>query len=154
MTTPSEMPCRDTLSPCTERKRGRGASPMSSPGSPSRLTGTVRPIALSAKTYRPKSAPIAAPRKARYMLPDVSEPPVEETLADIALRLDNLVQSFEQHPSEEVRQKALEMLSLVDALHREGMNRIAELLWTGSPAVLEKALHDPAINILLQLYDL
>lgn len=88
------------------------------------------------------------------MLPDVPEPLVDETLADIALRLDNLVQSFEQHPSEEVRQKALEMLGLVDALHREGMNRIAELLWTGSPVVLDKALHDPAINILLQLYDL
>jgi len=65
-----------------------------------------------------------------------------------------LVQGFEQHPSEQVRQQALEMLGLVDALHREGMNRVAELLWTGSPAVLEKALHDPAINMLLQLYDL
>jgi nitrite reductase/ring-hydroxylating ferredoxin subunit/Fe-S cluster biogenesis protein NfuA len=84
---------------------------------------------------------------------DAPEPPVEETLADIAVRLDSLVQSFEQHPSDEVRQAALEMLGLVDALHREGMNRIAELLWTGSPAVLEKALHDPAINMLFQLYD-
>ena len=65
-----------------------------------------------------------------------------------------MVQGFEQHPSEQVRQQALEMLGLVDALHREGMNRVAELLWTGSPAVLEKALHDPAINMLLQLYDL
>lgn len=78
----------------------------------------------------------------------------ENNLPQIALRLDSLVQSFEQHPIEGVRQQALEMLGLVDALHREGMNRIAELLWTGSPAVLEKALNDPAINILLQLYDL
>lgn len=88
------------------------------------------------------------------MQPDTAEPAPEASLTEIALRLDNLVQDFEQHPSEQVRQQALEMLGLVDALHREGMNRIAELLWTGSPTVLEKALHDPAINMLLQLYDL
>jgi len=85
---------------------------------------------------------------------NTAEPAPEESLTDIALRLDALVQGFEQHPSEQVRQQALEMLGLVDALHREGMNRVAELLWTGSPAVLEKALRDPAINMLLQLYDL
>lgn len=88
------------------------------------------------------------------MLPDAPEPTTEDSLAGIALRLDSLVQRFEQHPIEQVRQEALEMLGLVDALHREGINRMVELLWTGSPAVLEKALHDPAINIVLQLYDL
>jgi len=78
----------------------------------------------------------------------------EENLPQIAIRLDSLIQGFEQHPIEQVREQALEMLGLVDALHREGINRMVELLWTGSPAVLEKALHDPAINMLLQLYDL
>ena len=78
----------------------------------------------------------------------------EESLPSIAMRLDSLVQAFEQHPDEEVREQALEMLGLVDALHRAGIYRLVEVLWTGSPTVLEKALHDPAINILLQLYDL
>src|SRR2546423_222426 len=82
------------------------------------------------------------------------ENPPSESLGEIAMRLDALVQGFEQHPNEEVRQKALEMLALVDALHRDGIYRLVEILWTGSPAVLEKALQEPAINILLQLYDL
>ncbi len=79
---------------------------------------------------------------------------LEESLQQIALRLDNLVQDFEQHPNEEVRQKALEMLSLIDALHRDGIYRLVEVVWTGSPTLLAKALEDPSINVLLQLYDL
>lgn len=78
----------------------------------------------------------------------------EDNLPQIALRLDSLVQGFEQHPNEEVRQRALEMLALVDALHRDGIYHLVEILWTGSPTVLAKALEDPAINVLLQLYDL
>ncbi|HET9495906.1 MAG TPA: NifU family protein [Chloroflexia bacterium] len=85
---------------------------------------------------------------------DPIEPVPEETLESVALRLDSLVQSFEQHPNEAVRQQVLEMLGLIDALHRDGIYRLVELIWTGSPAVLEKALHDPAVNMLLQLYDL
>lgn len=77
-----------------------------------------------------------------------------ENLGRIAVRLDALVQSFEQHPNEEIRQSVMEMLTLVDALHRDGIYRLVEVLWTGSPTVLAKALEDPAINVLLQLYDL
>ena len=88
------------------------------------------------------------------MQPNTSEAPSEDSLSQVALRLDTLVQSFEQHPIEQVRQESMEMLGLVDALHRDGIHRLVELLWTGSPAILEKALQDPAINILLQLYDL
>ncbi len=84
----------------------------------------------------------------------VQEAAPPEDLSEIAVRLDSIIQSFEQHPNEEVRQKAMEMLALVDALHRDGIYHLIELLWTGSPAVLEKALQDPAINVLLQLYDL
>ena len=42
--------------------------------------------------------------------PDPIEPVPEETLESIALRLDSLVQAFEQHPNEAVRQQVLEML--------------------------------------------
>ena len=88
------------------------------------------------------------------MQPGTPEPTPEEALASIAVRLDGLIQNFEQHPVEAVRQQALEMLDLIDALHRDGIYRLVELLWSGSPAVLEKALQDPAVNMLLQLYDL
>src|SRR5688572_17960580 len=145
---------RGTLSLNTGHRKGRGASPMSLLALPSRRTGTALPTALSAKICRPKIAPTAERPKVKSMLPDAPEPTTEDSLAGIALRLDSLVQRFEQHPIEQVRQEALEMLGLVDALHREGINRMVELLWTGSPTVLEKALHDPAINIVLQLYDL
>jgi Fe-S cluster biogenesis protein NfuA/nitrite reductase/ring-hydroxylating ferredoxin subunit len=80
--------------------------------------------------------------------------PTAESLAAVAARLDRLVQGFEQHPNEAVREQALEMLALVDALHREGVRRLVEALWQGSPTVLAKALEDAAVTLLLQLYDL
>ncbi|HET7076610.1 MAG TPA: NifU family protein [Chloroflexia bacterium] len=80
--------------------------------------------------------------------------PAQESLAEVAARLDHLIQGFEQHPNQAVRDQALEMLALVDALHREGVRRLVEVLWQGSPTVLAKALADEAVTMLLQLYDL
>jgi Fe-S cluster biogenesis protein NfuA/nitrite reductase/ring-hydroxylating ferredoxin subunit len=80
--------------------------------------------------------------------------PAEESLAEVAARLDRLIQGFEQHPNQAVRDQALEMLALVDALHREGVRRLVEVLWQGSPTVLAQALEDEAVTLLLQLYDL
>lgn len=79
---------------------------------------------------------------------------VEESLGAVAARLDRLVQGFEQHPNQAVHDQALEMLALVDRLHREGLRRLVEALWQGSPTVLAAALEDEAVTMLLQLYDL
>lgn len=76
----------------------------------------------------------------------------EESLGEIALRLDVLIQYFEQHPLVQVREQAMEMLSLIDALHREGILHLADLC--RSQGHVEQMMADPAINMLLMLYGL
>ena len=78
----------------------------------------------------------------------------QESLDQIAQRLDSLVQIFEQHPIVQVREEAMEMLGLIDALHREGLRHLVELLQVQVPALLNQLLEDPAISMLLTLYDL
>jgi nitrite reductase/ring-hydroxylating ferredoxin subunit/Fe-S cluster biogenesis protein NfuA len=78
----------------------------------------------------------------------------EQSLGALVTRLDGLVRSFEEHPREDVRAQVLEMLGLIDALHRGGVARLVEALWTGSPTALEQTLADPAVQVLLELYDL
>lgn len=78
----------------------------------------------------------------------------EQSLGALVTRLDRLIRSFEEHPREDVRAQVLEMLGLIDALHRGGVARLVEALWAGSPTVLEQALADPAVQVLLELYDL
>ena len=83
-----------------------------------------------------------------------TDAPADSSLTAVAARLDTLIQGFEAHPNEAVRNQALEMLALVDALHREGVRRLVEVLWQGSPTVLAQALADESVTLLLQLYDL
>ncbi len=78
----------------------------------------------------------------------------QESLDQIAQQLDNLVQTFEQHPIIQVRNEAIEMLGLIDVLHREGLRRLVEALQTQEPALLNHILEDPAVAMLLMLYDL
>ncbi len=75
----------------------------------------------------------------------------EESIEQITGRLDYLVQIFEQHPDEQVRERVMELLALVDALHRQGLGRIVENLPSER---YEALLEDPAVNTLLTLYDL
>jgi Fe-S cluster biogenesis protein NfuA/nitrite reductase/ring-hydroxylating ferredoxin subunit len=63
----------------------------------------------------------------------------EQSLGALVTRLDRLIRSFEEHPREDVRAQVLEMLGLIDALHRGGVARRGEALWAGSPTVLEQA---------------
>lgn len=81
-------------------------------------------------------------------------PADQEPLNQIAQRLDSLVQTFEQHPIIQVRDEAMEMLGLIDVLHREGLRHLVEALQTQEPALLNHILEDPAISMLLTLYDL
>ena len=73
---------------------------------------------------------------------------------DLLTRLDALVTEFEHHPDPAVSASALEMLQSIDAVHREGLGRLVELISRSAPTVLEAAVHDPVIRILLALYDL
>lgn len=72
-------------------------------------------------------------------------------IGQVAQRLDSLVQLFEQHPDETVRERVLELLGLVDALHREGLGRVVAAL---PPANYQALLNDPEAHTLLSLYDL
>ncbi|MFL5699921.1 MAG: Rieske 2Fe-2S domain-containing protein [Ktedonobacteraceae bacterium] len=78
----------------------------------------------------------------------------DEPLDEIARRLDSLIQTFEQHPIVQVREEVMEMLGLIDALHRLGLRHLIESLQAQGPALLDQALEDPAVNTLLTLYDL
>jgi nitrite reductase/ring-hydroxylating ferredoxin subunit/Fe-S cluster biogenesis protein NfuA len=78
----------------------------------------------------------------------------EPSLDEITQRLDSLVQTFEQHPIVQVRQEAMEMLGLIDALHRAGVQRLVSAIASQGPAVLDEVLGDPAARVLLTLYDL
>jgi len=76
------------------------------------------------------------------------------TLDQITQRLDSLVQTFEQHPIIQVREEAMEMLGLIDALHRTGIQRLVEALQNQGTEGLDQVLKDPAGEMLLTLYDL
>jgi len=78
----------------------------------------------------------------------------EESLKHITLRLDGLIQAFEQHPIIQVRDQVMEMLSLIDSLHRQGVQHLVEVLQAQGSTSFDKALVDPAVQTLLTLYDL
>lgn len=81
---------------------------------------------------------------------------------DVAARVDALVQFFETHPDPAVQESAIELLQLVDALHRSPLKRLFALLetysWDSGSGLsippLERARSDHLIRRLLQLYDL
>jgi nitrite reductase/ring-hydroxylating ferredoxin subunit/Fe-S cluster biogenesis protein NfuA len=85
-------------------------------------------------------------------LPAGKEP--DQSFDQIVQRLDSLVQVFEQHPIVQVREEAMEMLGLIDALHRAGIQRLVEALRKQESGLLEQLLKYPSVEVLLTLYDL
>lgn len=75
------------------------------------------------------------------------------TLEQIAQQLDSLVQSFEQHPNIQVRNQVMEMLALIDTLHRPGLQTLVTALQQ-QPQLFAQLLTQPAVTMLLTLYDL
>ena len=69
-------------------------------------------------------------------------------------QLDELVESFEQDPEPTVRERAITLLQAVDAVHRPGLARLAAYLDAAGPGLRERALTDPAIRLLFELYEL
>jgi hypothetical protein len=68
--------------------------------------------------------------------------------------LDALLTEFEQHPDAVVSARAMEMIQLVDAVHREALGRLVALAGRRNPRWIEEAACDPVVRILLALYDL
>jgi hypothetical protein len=73
---------------------------------------------------------------------------------ELLTRLDALVAEFEEHPDPVVSARALEMIQLVDAVHRAGLGRLAELIRRRDPKALEDAAQDGVVSILFALYEL
>lgn len=78
----------------------------------------------------------------------------DHTIAQVSQRLDHLVHTFEHHPDPRVRAGVLELLELVDTLHRSGLQRLVSTLQACAPLQYEELLDDPAVQALLLLYDL
>ena len=69
-------------------------------------------------------------------------------------RLDELIAAFESDPDEGIQEMATELLQSVDTLHRTGVTRLASYLAEVGGDVRERALADPAVRLLFELYDL
>ena len=82
----------------------------------------------------------------------MSDEPLREDLAAAAMRLDDLVRHFEEYPDPLVRGPAIELLQLVDGLHRPGLRTIADLL--RAAGLERRALDDAEVRLLYDLYDL
>ena len=88
--------------------------------------------------------------------PILGAPPdgdLESELADAVARLDDLVTRFEAHPHPDVRDGVAALLQAVDTIHRIGLTRLAGEL-EGLGPVRERLLADPALRLLLELYEL
>jgi len=87
--------------------------------------------------------------------------PVKVPYEEIAARVDQLIALFEAHPDVMIRDRVEELLQCIDALHRAPLQRLDALLdtygWDGGGMTippLERALNDPLIRRLFELYDL
>jgi len=86
----------------------------------------------------------------------ISKPQLtEEEFQTIARQLDALIQEFEKLPFPQVREMVFDLLKAVDAVHREGLNRLLGVLQAqGQADLVEQAAEaDPIIRTLLLLYD-
>lgn len=79
----------------------------------------------------------------------------EDELQAAADLTDQLIQEFEQHPDEQVREKVFQLLDAVDRLHRPGLRALMQFLESKKLwGIIEQARSDPVIRTLLELYDL
>ena len=78
----------------------------------------------------------------------------DDSYDGLVRRAEELTRQFEQHPNSAVREDAMELLQAVDAIHREAILRLVELmLESGNHELIHKAAEDPLVATLLQLYD-
>ena len=76
------------------------------------------------------------------------------TFDGLVQRAEDLTRAFEQHPNSAVREDALELLQTVDAIHREAILRLVELMVeSGNHELIHRAAEDPRVSTLFQLYD-
>lgn len=81
-----------------------------------------------------------------------SAPPLPESVEAALRQLDDLVELFQRHPDPTVQARAIALLQCVDAVHRPGLRRLADLLQVAG--LRRRALDDPEVGLLFDLYDL
>lgn len=79
----------------------------------------------------------------------------EEEFRQLIEQLDALIQEFESLPFPQVREMVFDLLQGIDAVHREGLWRLAHFLEKEAGSdVLDRAADDPIIHTLFMMYDL
>lgn len=84
--------------------------------------------------------------------------PIPESASDgfdaLVARAEELTRVFEQHPNAAVREDALELLGIIDTIHRDAILRFVDLvIQGGSHELIHTASEDPQVCALLTLYD-
>lgn len=70
---------------------------------------------------------------------------------DLLARVDGMVKEIEALPDAGTRERVLELIQGIDAIHREALTRLVRLFKEG---VLAQVVTDPAIRTLMEFYDL
>lgn len=84
-----------------------------------------------------------------------ASPPVESSLVEVAAHVGDLVHHFDEHAEPAVRDAVFELLNGIDALHRQGITRLMELLVEARGEMVVAALaEDLQVAPVLELYDL
>lgn len=77
-----------------------------------------------------------------------------ETYLGVIRTVDDLIRIFEDHPDERTRERMTALLTGVDAIHREGLERLlARVGDLAGDEVVERLADDPVVETLLGLYD-
>lgn len=88
------------------------------------------------------------------MTPTVPSSPPDE-LDALGEWIGDLIQEFDEHPDDDVRERVFALLDGVDALHRAALGRLVALLKEPDAATTwSRAQRDPLIRTVLALYDL
>jgi hypothetical protein len=69
-------------------------------------------------------------------------------------RLDELLEAFQSDPDEGIQEMATELLESIDVIHRTGVTRLAEFLADAGASARQRALADPSVRLLFELYDI
>jgi hypothetical protein len=79
-----------------------------------------------------------------------------DTYVQLLGQVDELISAFEQYPDEATRERLFALLTGLDLIHREGIQRLIEFIREsgGGNLVDRAAASDPIIKMLLGLYDL
>lgn len=78
-----------------------------------------------------------------------------ESYINLIEQLDELVAIFEDHSDPATQEQATALLSGLDMLHREGLQRLVSMVkQAAGQDVIDQAVEDPVVEILLGLYGL